>query len=77
MGLLSIILHAAPANTAGLVKRAAAQPMPEYARDDLNRLWHLASPWLSGSANPRSSPSILPLYVVVSCPRAGEGRRHL
>ena len=53
MGLLSIILHAAPANTAGLVKRAAAQPMPEYAQDDMDRLWRLASPWLSGSANPR------------------------
>ncbi|CAL5219614.1 g1484 [Coccomyxa viridis] len=53
MGLLSIILHAAPANTAGLVKRAAAQPMPDYARGDLDRLWRLASPWLSGTANPR------------------------
>lgn len=55
MGLLSIILHASPANTAGLVQRAAAKPMPEVPRADLDRLWRLASPWLSGAANPRSA----------------------
>ncbi|CAK0762015.1 hypothetical protein CVIRNUC_002915 [Coccomyxa viridis] len=53
LGLLSIILHASPANTAGLVKRAAAQPMPEYSRKDMDRLWRLASPWLAETANPR------------------------
>ena len=64
MGLLSIILHAAPANTAGLVKRAAAQPMPDYARGDLDRLWRLASPWLSGTANPRSACTWLITYTI-------------
>jgi senataxin len=54
MGLLSIILHASPANTAGLVQRAAAQPMSEPAREDLPRLWRLAAPWISGTASLRS-----------------------
>ena len=72
MGLLSIILHAAPANTAGLVKRAAAQPMPDYARGDLDRLWRLASPWLSGTANPRSACTwiALTLHHSIASPAA-------
>lgn len=54
LGLLSIVLHAAPAHAAGLGQRkAAAQPMPEYGREDLIRLWAKASPWNAGAADPR------------------------
>ena len=63
LGLLSIILHASPANTAGLVKRAAAQPMPEYLRKDMDRLWRLASPWLAETANPRHACAPQPMSL--------------
>jgi hypothetical protein len=54
LGLLSIVLHAAPAGSAGMAKsKAAAQPMPEYSRADLIRLWAKASPWLAGARDPR------------------------
>ena len=65
LGLLSIILHASPANTAGLVKRAAAQPMPEYSRKDMDRLWRLASPWLAETANPRHACATQPMSLNV------------
>lgn len=53
MGLLSIVLHAAPAHSSGLIKRAPAAPMPEYGADDVRRLWRCAAPWLAGVADPR------------------------
>ncbi|KAK9909662.1 hypothetical protein WJX75_005776 [Coccomyxa subellipsoidea] len=53
LGLLSIILHAAPAHSSGLIKRAPAAPMPEYGTDDVCRLWGNAAPWLAGTADPR------------------------
>ena len=59
LGLLSIVLHAAPAHAARAAPRAAAQPMPEYARPDLERLWALASPWLTGARDPRCAPGTL------------------
>ena len=53
LGLLSIILHAAPAHSSALIKRAPAAPMPEYGTDDVCRLWRNAAPWLAGTADPR------------------------
>lgn len=63
LGLLSIILHAAPAHSAGLIRRAQPQPMPEFSRQDAHRLWLQAAPWLSGAAHPRCLPLLLRLSV--------------
>lgn len=49
LGLLSVILHAAPPDSAGLGSHAHdPEPAPQLMPDDLHRLWRLASPWLNG-----------------------------
>ena len=52
LGLLSIVLHAAPEGSLGL-KTYAAPTTQKLTEDDKYRLWLKASPWVAGLPNPR------------------------
>ncbi|KAK9842012.1 hypothetical protein WJX81_004236 [Elliptochloris bilobata] len=48
LNLLSVILHAAPPDSAGMGSRAPEAPLTELTWADKKRLWYKASPWLMG-----------------------------
>ena len=55
LGLLSIVLHAAPKGSIGVSSRPTTRISATRTAEETTRLWKLANPWLSGKAIPRQA----------------------